>query len=236
MELAAQFNLLAQGPNFEDWGDFLVIAIMAALWLVGALAKAIGGRKGTQPAQPQQDSAKQRRPRETWQERLAHKVEEMQRAAEGRPTRQSSQPRPHPASHPPVGKIKVRTRPKGDSVIVFERPSTGGTAEREQAIRQGEARRAVTAAGQRITRPPAVEPRIETPRPASEPLIDSMVGTLQEPPRPLEPSGVPSEAMRQSAGLQPTAIIDYSDPDALMKAILHYEILSKPLALRDPSE
>jgi hypothetical protein len=36
-------------------------------------------------------------------------------------------------------------------------------------------------------------------------------------------------------GLVDAAVIDYSDPDALKKAILHYEILGKPLALRDES-
>ena len=39
-----------------------------------------------------------------------------------------------------------------------------------------------------------------------------------------------------TGGFEPTAIIDYSDPDALKKAILHYEILGKPLAVRDESE
>ena len=36
----------------------------------------------------------------------------------------------------------------------------------------------------------------------------------------------------------PTAppLIGYDDPDALKKAILHYEILGKPIALRDPFE
>ena len=31
-------------------------------------------------------------------------------------------------------------------------------------------------------------------------------------------------------------IIDYTDPDALKNAILQYEILGKPMALRDPFE
>jgi len=31
-------------------------------------------------------------------------------------------------------------------------------------------------------------------------------------------------------------VIDYTDPDAMKKAILHYEILGKPMALRDPFE
>ncbi len=31
-------------------------------------------------------------------------------------------------------------------------------------------------------------------------------------------------------------LLDYSDPDELKRAILHYEILGKPLSLRDPSQ
>ena len=38
---------------------------------------------------------------------------------------------------------------------------------------------------------------------------------------------------RESPDSESGAIIDYSDPEALTKAILHYEILGKPLALRE---
>jgi hypothetical protein len=33
----------------------------------------------------------------------------------------------------------------------------------------------------------------------------------------------------------PEILSDYADPDELRRAILHYEILGRPLSLRDPS-
>jgi hypothetical protein len=58
---------------------------------------------------------------------------------------------------------------------------------------------------------------------------------MAEPPGPLKPGEVQQGPSRDTGGFEPTAVIDYSDPDALKKAILHYEILAKPLALRDES-
>jgi len=52
----------------------------------------------------------------------------------------------------------------------------------------------------------------------------------------LNPDEVQLNAQRESGGFEPAVIIDYDDPDALKKAILHYEILGKPLALRDMPE
>lgn len=245
MELAAQLDLLAQGRNFEEWGDFLVIAIMAILWLAGAVVKTIGSRKRAQPQSQQGDASKPRRPRTTWQERLVRKVEEMQRAAEAQAGKTSQgrrspgetpQPQPTPAA-PPAGRVRVRTGPKGDSLIVFERPpSTGATERKQQTARYKDVRKAVTTAGQQAARSPAVEPRIETTGPGSEPIIKGMVGTMREPPGSLEPGALRSRTTRESASFQPSALIDYDDPDALMKAILHYEILGKPLALRESSD
>jgi len=38
------------------------------------------------------------------------------------------------------------------------------------------------------------------------------------------------------AGLAAESLLDYADPDELRRAILHYEILGKPLSLRGPGE
>lgn len=223
MELAIQFELLAQGPNFEEWGDVLVIVIMAILWLAGALAKVLTSRKGTQQQRQQEGPAGQAtRKRETWQERLARKAQEMQQAAEAqgrqleqaaRVRTQAAEPRPVRAtsqSSPPAGRVAVRTDQKGDSLLVYERP---------------------TDARQQPAKSPSSELRAGTGDSAYEPL------GMREPPTPLEPAGARARAARQPAeDFLPDLILDYSDPDALRKAILHYEILGKPLALREPAD
>lgn len=197
IELLRQFGLLAQG--LDEWGDILVIVVMAVLWLVGALAKVLTGKKGAAQQRPTQGPATQpAAQRETWQQRLARKAREIQRAAEGeresvqRPARTQT-PRPRP-----TGKITVRTDQKGDSVMVYQ-----------QALRQHEARDAVIAASPQAGRKPP---------------------TTREP---IDASSVPTTP---ALGFQPSIVLDYGDPDALKKAILHCEILGKPLALRESSD
>ena len=70
-------------------------------------------------------------------------------------------------------------------------------------------------------------------RETSEPMMEDSSAIMAAPPGPLKPDEIQQGLARDSGGFEPAAVIDYSDPDALKKAILHYEILGKPLALRD---
>jgi len=47
-------------------------------------------------------------------------------------------------------------------------------------------------------------------------------------------TGIPSETAQPEAAIEP--LLDYDDTDELKRAILHYEILGRPLSLRGPSE
>ena len=246
MEPLVQFRLLAQRPGMEEWVNILFIVVLAVLYLVGALVKAAsrkgrpqqGGREGLAKEQP--------RERETWQKRLARKAEEMQRAAEAKgrraverarqmeqeagPRRQGGRPRP---TQPPAGKITVRPGQGGESIMVYEQPESRVLAERrQQAARASEAREAAASATQP---PPPAVPRTEMGEPMFEPLAEDPTSITFEPPKPLKLRKQRWETPGRSTGLHPAALIDYSDPDALKKAILHYEILGKPIALRDPS-
>jgi hypothetical protein len=72
---------------------------------------------------------------------------------------------------------------------------------------------------------------------APTPAVDTpAIPGLGPPPEPLRPRGRPPVARDRAKGFEVKALIDYGDPDALKKAILHYEILGRPLALRDPLE
>jgi hypothetical protein len=249
MGFSEQFGLLAQGSGFEDWANILFIVVMVVLWLLAGLVKAIG-KKGAQQKQPAQETSagQQRRPGESWQQRLARRAEELQRRLEkeaGLPTRQTHNEEepgrrrpPAPvtatrATQAPGGKITVRSGQRGEPVMVYERPELQPSAQREhQVARQREAQKVVPAAG-----PYTTEPRLEpVRRDAFEPMTESFPPMRAEPPKPLEPGEAHLTAPRESGGSEPAAIIDSTDTDALKKAILHYEILGRPLALRDASE
>jgi hypothetical protein len=99
-------------------------------------------------------------------------------------------------------------------------------------------RRQIEQLRRRITRPRPTSLSIETekkpisipskeerPKPTSEPVIElkdkDVVAIQQEMP---------------GAAFAAKSPLDYTDPDELRRAILHYEILGKPLSLRNPGE
>jgi hypothetical protein len=254
-DIIAQLGVLGQGSDMEGWIDLLVILGMAILWAIGGLVK-VGRSKAAQRRREGPANAMQRAPRESWQQRLARKAEEMQRAAEARGKEMARrleeevglrQQGGRPAR--PTGRIAVRQGPRGESIMVYEEAGTEPATEREQqAARQREARKAVVvrqrqakeavSTARRHAPQPAqpIETMTVTELPGLEPMVGELTGTMREPPRPLEPSRARPAIPGESAGFEPAAVIDYRDPDALKKAILHYEILGNPVALRESSE
>jgi hypothetical protein len=212
----------------DQWVNFLILAIMAVLWLFGTALKAATKKK---PSEGQKGGLAQAQ-RETWQERLARKAEELQRALEGQSTETGERIRRRVEQRvgvqkrgegPAPGKIAVRSGRGGESVRVYER---AGDSTREQHA----------AAGRKAMMSP-VEPKLETIEPAPKPTAEEPADPTLHLPEPLEPGKGALETRRDAvAGYEPASIIDSSDPDALKKAILHYEILGKPLGLRDPVE
>lgn len=235
MELSTPLGVLAQGHNLDQWGDVLVIVLMAVLWLAGGLAKVITGRKGARQSRRQETEANQQGVRrETWQDRLARKAREFQQAVEAK-AQQSEQaaqasgsvrtpPGTQASPQPPAGKITIRHNPKGDAVMVYERPVPRPAVDRSRDadLRRAQAQRAVALAGQQIAKAKSVAPPGES--------------LAETPAYPQELSAAAPASPTQSDNPQALGIIDHDDPDALRKAILHYEILGKPLALRGPME
>jgi hypothetical protein len=76
-----------------------------------------------------------------------------------------------------------------------------------------------------------VEPRVEIKSAGLEPIAAGLPDIALEP---SEPDGQKMQVSREAAGLESATLLDSSDSDAIRKAILHYEILGVPLALREP--
>lgn len=210
MEPITQSILLAQERG-GDWANLLFIVIMAILWLVAGLIKAMSKKRPPQEeSKPQGSLAQRPRPSESWHQRLARKAEEIQRRFEEEAgVREPSE-----------------ERPSARETATRSTPSPGRVA------RQRETQPPVAAAGR-----PTTTPRLEPARQATpEPMMEDLSSIMAEPPEPLNPDEIQLKAHRASGGFEPDAVIDYSDPDALKKAVLLYEILGKPLAVRDESE
>jgi hypothetical protein len=111
---------------------------------------------------------------------------------------------------------------------------------RRRAVRAQPAARRLAVKVERATRPPTIKPRevpeVSPPRPQLEPKLEELPeftsGLDKE--MKAERLGIPAEIARVKYLGEP--LLDYSDPDKLRRAILHYEILGKPLSLRGPGE
>lgn len=73
------------------------------------------------------------------------------------------------------------------------------------------------------------------PKPQTEPIIQDIPEFAGKPLVELDQMrlGVPPKTPREED--LPEIVLDYSDPEELTKAILHYEILGPPVSLRGPS-
>ena len=228
-EWISQFAPRAQGDGFGDWAHILFLVIIAIFSAIAGLIKNIGAKGKQQTGRGASQKPTVGQPRETWQQRLVRKAEEMQRAAEAKygQTRQQRPAQPPSGQPQPErqGRLAIRTDTGGESVMVFEKDGPESAA-RQQAAKARQAREAAVAAGRR-----AAERRLEMKsRPRPE-VATKAVGRQQR-----LSARTTAEPLREPAGYAAASIIDSSDPDALRKAILHYEILGKPLAWRDPLE
>jgi len=207
--------------------NIVFLVAVGAIWLIGGIVKAAAaGRKNRKGPSAPQKPARQ----ESFLDRLVRKAEELQRAAElqskqggEHPRRAASRgPKPRSAEQPPAapGRVSVRTGRGGQPVLVYERQTPRAPAERE---RPRPARPSRPRPGRRTRREaePAPAPKpLETP--AVPPVAQEI--PLAHPVTPEPPALASAERL----------LADYSDSDALRRAILHTEILGKPLALRDP--
>ena len=205
----AQIIVIARGGD-EGWMNILVLVVLAAVYGIGALIKA----KGKQSEDQAQEQQPQRKPSAGGRGILEQIFREIQQAAEGKPTRET-----RPADQ--------TARQQSIRSLVAARKYA---AENKQA-RQTQSISAPTKS--KLSKPtPQVQRNFEI---LSE--LDS--GTQSLPELTTNVVGLAGKHKRMPAEVFGASYLsevlsDYEDPDELKRAILHYEILGKPLALRDP--
>ncbi len=227
-----QFGILAQPDDFGEWANILFIVIIMVFSAIGGLIKNAESKKQQRQRQAQADRGAASRPptnqsRQTWQQRLVRKAEEVQRAIEAKQAESEAQRRAAATRQesPDRGGLAIRTGRAGESVMVYEK-DRGEPMTPRQAARQRQAGEGVTAARRAEARR-----RLADRQQRRETITAPPIGSQQVP-----TVGLGMEARSQPRVAETPSIIDYEDPDALKRAVLHYEILGKPLALRDPFE
>lgn len=207
--------------------NILFIVAVAVFWAISGLIKAAGARKNA--PQNRQEAPRRRQP--TWQERLARKAEEVMRAAENRPGAsqqrgESSRQEEAPAAdRPKQGRVVMRARRGGEPVLVYEQHKASQPPQQRPQRPVREHRLVRADVSRRHVLPIGSRSHLAEPTDGLGP---------DTPPAPILPTESPPEPMAEP--VSSAYLIDYSDADALRRAILHYEILGKPLSLRDPSQ
>ena len=227
LEHATRFSELLAQNDASEWMNILFMVVLAVFWLVGGLVKAAGANRRNQQRKKKEASPQPRRV--TWLDRLAQKAEEIQKTIEQqtgasgqgtrKPQQQGDQSRPGKPAAPPKGHITVRTDRKGGPVLVYERQTTPPAQPQAWQTRR---------------RPP--EHPAPIPRPAKP---SAPAKAFQTSPQNNVLTRTTFKATTQNNRPVPEMetempLIDYSDPEVLRRAILHYEILGRPLAFRDP--
>ena len=137
-----------------------------------------------------------------------------------------------------------RRRPQATTALQKELPQRPRHARPVSPAPVRQYRRQVEQLRRRIGRPrPAAQTIVTERRPSATPAAQA----LKEPKRPtltpgLQPAAeelselISKPVQRIETRLVTESLLDYTAPDELRRAILHYEILGRPLSLRGPGE
>ncbi len=209
--LLLQIILARRNDDVQGWMQILVFVALAVFWAIGGILKSKvnksdSGDKGILPRKPA------RRPpvhSKEAREQMLRRLERPADSAQG----QRQQPR-------------LLTRKPRIKFSDLQAAVRKFAAEAEKAFE--------TEIKEPVKKPKPPSPHLPAPQILSEkpkfvePVTTSFTGLHDK--QYTEPIQIPkSESLSE-------LLTDYSDPDELRRAILHYEILGKPLSLRDPSE
>ena len=205
-ELLAQIILADRNNDIEGWMKILIVVILAVFWALCGIIKA-----------------------------RTQKSEESEEQLAERPV----QRQPHTAASLQKEKLQ-QLRHVGPVGPV---PSRRYRRQVEQ-LRRKISRPMPVASGITTEKKPMAIPAIAAPKeprfaklaPEVQPAIEELPELISKPLKKPEAkyTGIPAE--RPEAKYLAETLLDYTDPDELRRAILHYEILGKPLSLRGPGE
>ncbi|MFZ2146852.1 MAG: hypothetical protein WAV28_06495 [Sedimentisphaerales bacterium] len=220
--LLAQIISLARRNDMEGWMDILILVIVAAVYGLGAILKTKKGKKVQEQTEQPQTRKPQRKPaagRGVLEQFFKEILQAVEPAQEREPRPAAQQARPKVARPQPAQAVRKYT------------------AEAKQASRT------IPAAPAEEPKRPGLELSIPAPKvqPAFEEIPELGTSILELPDftskgvEELVGKGVDMPAEVVESRYLSEVLSDYADPEELRRAILHYEILGRPLSLRAPS-
>lgn len=230
--LLAQMILVAQGEDLGKWTNILFVIVLIVFWVVGSIIKATAKKpEGEEEKEGQLRRKAGGKLREV-AERIERELSQLtrdradtppERAAPPRESsRQPGQAQARPAGPPPRMRpgpeARQRPRPVGGALAAARKPGARPRTMPTPAFGLPEVSKVSPEMPQL---PTGIEKLPEYITEPVEGLKDKYAHISAQKP-PTEPA------------LQALLDLDYADPEELKRAILHYEILGKPLSLREP--
>ena len=207
-DLLLQIILARRSQDAEKWTNVLFVVVLALFWLVGGIIKAKSNRAQAQGKQPPRKPA--RKPPLHSREAREQMLSRLQRPSDS-PKSQSRQPRPAADRKPRMKFADLQA------------------AVRKFAVEAEKAFQTDTVETAPEHKPVLEKPKTKADTVESSEPIGKIVKGLRD-----------KQASRAEQISEPEylsgLLTDYSDPEHLRRAILHYEILGRPLSLRETFE
>jgi len=222
-DLLLQIILARRNDDAESWMNILFVVVLAVVWAIGGIIKAKANKSETRS-----------------EDNLSRK----------------------PARKPPVHSREAREqmlkrlqRPAGSAQGQHQLPRPTAQKPRMKFADLRAAARKLATEVEQATQPQAIktipEQELQLPKPQIQPEIQASSSTRGPGPtlsvaalpkftgngiKGLEDKQVPVPLKVPEVEYLSELLLDYADPEELRRAILHYEILGRPLSLRDSSE
>jgi len=205
-DLLAQIILARRNDDAESWMSILVFVVLAVFWAIGGIIKAKSRSSDTRDGK-----SMPRRPAHRPPAGVSRPPREQLLKQSRQPSGLAKRREPRPATKKPLTKFaEIRA--------AFQKYA----AEAEQAF-------------QAQTEKPVTETKIPVPKPKVKPDVLKVPESSRKSLIQLEDRQDAVPAEMPEAEYLSGITLDYTDPEELRRAILHYEILGRPLSLRDPS-
>ncbi len=205
--LLAQIILAARNDDFEGWMNILFVVIIAVFWALGGILKA----KTKNVKEEAEETSSDRPPRKRKQLPAIEKKDLFKRHFRTR----SVGPETSRQYRRQIEQLRRRVSRSRPIAVSME------TEKKAVTISDKEIRLEARATEQAVEVQQAIR---EHPELKSEP-IDILKNKYPD---------IQSE--RAAPVVYTDSLLNYTDPDELKRAILHYEILGRPLSMRGPDE